>query len=96
MERAVSRGSQALRTSGIIALVLVIASAPFTGIGWVVRASGLVVMSENDEQRPPMDGDNPTCTFCDKRRDQVEVLIARPGGVAICRECVRVYPDPGG
>ena len=35
-----------------------------------------------------MDGDNPKCGFCDKRQDQVEVLIARPGGVAICTECV--------
>ena len=35
-----------------------------------------------------MDDDNPPCSFCDKRRDQVEVLIARPGGVAICGECV--------
>jgi ATP-dependent Clp protease ATP-binding subunit ClpX len=45
-------------------------------------------MSGNDEQRPPMDGDNPKCSFCDKRQDQVEVLIAGPGGVAICTECV--------
>jgi len=45
--------------------------------GWVIHASGLVVMSE---QRPPMDGDNLKCSFCDKRQDQVEVLIARPGG----------------
>lgn len=76
------------RRARIIALVLVIASGPFTGIVWVVRASELVVMSDNDEQRPPMDGDNPKCSFCDKRQDQVEVLIARPGGVAICTECV--------
>jgi len=68
--------------------VLVIASGPFTGIVWVVRVSGLVVMSGNDEQRPPMDDDNLKCSFCDKRQDQVEVLIAGPGGVAICTECV--------
>jgi ClpX C4-type zinc finger len=75
--------------SGIIALVLdIIASGPFTGIVWVVRASGLVVMSGNDERRPPMDGDNLKCGFCDKRQDRVEVLIAGPGGVAICTECV--------
>ena len=30
-----------------------------------------------------MDGDNLKCSFCDKRRDQVEVLIAGPGGAAI-------------
>jgi ATP-dependent Clp protease ATP-binding subunit ClpX len=45
-------------------------------------------MSDNDEQRPPASGDNLKCSFCDKRKDQVEVLIARPGGVAICTECV--------
>jgi ATP-dependent Clp protease ATP-binding subunit ClpX len=45
-------------------------------------------MSGNDEQRSPMDGDNLKCSFCDKRQEQVEVLIAGPGGVAICTECV--------
>jgi ATP-dependent Clp protease ATP-binding subunit ClpX len=35
-----------------------------------------------------MDGDNLKCSFCAKRQDQVEVLIAGPGGVAICTECV--------
>jgi ATP-dependent Clp protease ATP-binding subunit ClpX len=35
-----------------------------------------------------MDGDNLNCSFCDKRQDQVEVLIAGPGGVAICTQCV--------
>jgi hypothetical protein len=35
-----------------------------------------------------MDEDNPKCSFCDKRRDQVEVLIAVSGSVAICAECV--------
>ena len=49
---------------------------------------GLIAMSDNDEHRPPMDGDKPKCSFCDKRQDQVEVLIARLGGVAICNECV--------
>jgi len=34
-----------------------------------------------------MDGDNLKCSFCAKRQDQVEVLIAGPG-VAICTECV--------
>jgi len=45
-------------------------------------------MSDNDAQTPPVNGDNLTCSFCDKRKDQVEVLIAGPGGVAICTECV--------
>jgi ATP-dependent protease Clp ATPase subunit len=39
-------------------------------------------------ERPPMDDGNRKCSLCDKRRDQVEVLIAGPGGVAICAECV--------
>ncbi len=33
------------------------------------------------------------CSFCGKRRDQVNKLIAggaRPGGVFICDECVRL------
>jgi ATP-dependent Clp protease ATP-binding subunit ClpX len=45
-------------------------------------------MSDNAEQKPPMYGDNLRCSFCDKRHDQVEQLIAGPGGVAICTECV--------
>jgi ATP-dependent Clp protease ATP-binding subunit ClpX len=45
-------------------------------------------MSDSDAQRPPMDDGNRKCSFCDKRRDQVDVLIAGPGGVAICAECV--------
>jgi ATP-dependent Clp protease ATP-binding subunit ClpX len=35
-----------------------------------------------------MAGDNRKCSFCGKRRDQVEVLVAGPGGVTICTECV--------
>jgi ATP-dependent Clp protease ATP-binding subunit ClpX len=34
-----------------------------------------------------MDGNKLICSFCDKRQDQVELLIAGPG-VAICNECV--------
>ena len=81
------RGSLPQSACGIIALVLVIATGPFTGIVWVVRALGMVVMSDNDEQRPPVDGGNLKCSFCDKRQEQVEQLIAGPGGVAICTEC---------
>jgi len=68
--------------------VLVIVSGPFLGVVWVVRALGPVAMPDDDEQGPPMDGDNLKCSFCDKRQDQVELLIAGPGGVAICTECV--------
>lgn len=82
------RGSRPSSTSGIIAVVLVIASGPFPGVVWVVLPLGLVVMSDNDEQKPPMYGGNLKCSFCDKRQDQVEQLIAGPGGVAICTECV--------
>jgi ATP-dependent Clp protease ATP-binding subunit ClpX len=28
------------------------------------------------------------CSFCGKRQDQVQRLIAGPGGVYICNECV--------
>ena len=86
--RGSQRGSRPRSASGIIAQVLGITSGPLTGIVWIVRVSGLVVTFDNDEQRPPMDGDNLTCSFCAKRQDQVEVLIAGPGGVAICTECV--------
>jgi ATP-dependent Clp protease ATP-binding subunit ClpX len=45
-------------------------------------------MSDNEEQKTPIDGADLKCSFCDKRQDQVEQLIAGPGGVAICTECV--------
>jgi hypothetical protein len=54
----------------------------------MAHGSGRVMMSDTGEQGPPVAGDNLKCSFCDKRRDQVEVLIAGPGGVAICTECV--------
>ena len=33
-------------------------------------------------------GDTPRCSFCAKHSDQVEKLIAGPGHVYICNECV--------
>ena len=45
-------------------------------------------MSDNDEQKSRTDRDLLKCSFCDKRQDQVEQLIAGPGGMAICTECV--------
>jgi ATP-dependent Clp protease ATP-binding subunit ClpX len=45
-------------------------------------------MSDNEEQPPPVDAGNLKCSFCGKRHEQVEQLIAGPGGVAICTECV--------
>jgi hypothetical protein len=47
----------------------------------------LVVMSDSDERKSPMDGNNLKCSFCSKEQRQVEQLIAGPG-VAICNECV--------
>jgi ATP-dependent Clp protease ATP-binding subunit ClpX len=44
------------------------------------------------------------CSFCGKRQDQVRRLIAGPGGVSICDECVKLcneiiadeaQPSPG-
>jgi ATP-dependent protease Clp ATPase subunit len=31
------------------------------------------------------------CSFCDKRQDQVQRLIAGPKNVYVCNECVAVY-----
>jgi hypothetical protein len=45
-------------------------------------------MSDNDEHKSPTYADLLKCSFCDKRQDQVEQLIAGPGIVAICNECV--------
>jgi hypothetical protein len=33
------------------------------------------------------------CSFCKKRRDQVNRLIAGPGNYYICDECVDLYQD---
>jgi len=33
------------------------------------------------------------CSFCGKRRDQVQVLVNGPGGVAICDECVALAAE---
>jgi ATP-dependent Clp protease ATP-binding subunit ClpX len=34
-----------------------------------------------------------TCSFCGKTQDQVRRLIAGPGGVYICDECVRLCQE---
>jgi ATP-dependent protease Clp ATPase subunit len=31
------------------------------------------------------------CSFCDKEQDQVQQLIAGPGGVYVCDECVIAF-----
>ncbi len=33
------------------------------------------------------------CSFCGKQQDRVERLIAGPGGVSICNECVDLYRE---
>jgi hypothetical protein len=33
------------------------------------------------------------CSFCGKRQDQVDRLIAGPGDVSICNECVDLYRE---
>lgn len=33
------------------------------------------------------------CSFCKKRRDQVERLIVGPGKTYICNECVELYRE---
>ena len=34
-----------------------------------------------------------TCSFCGKARDSVQRLIAGPGGIFICNECVRLCDE---
>lgn len=33
------------------------------------------------------------CSFCGKNQDQVQRLIAGPGGVYICNECISLFAD---
>ena len=33
------------------------------------------------------------CSFCNKTQDQVRKLIAGPGGIYICDECVEICSD---
>jgi ATP-dependent protease Clp ATPase subunit len=46
-----------------------------------VRANTHQVL--NEKGRPML-----VCSFCDKQQDQVQRLIAGPGGVYVCDECV--------
>ena len=38
-------------------------------------------------------GDRIRCSFCNKTEDQVRKLIAGPGGVYICDECIDVCAE---
>ncbi|WP_455139009.1 ATP-dependent Clp protease ATP-binding subunit ClpX [Thermophilibacter sp.] len=49
-------------------------------------------MPTNDQGRTP-DGSEMRCSFCGKSRSQVSKLIAGPGGVYICDECVHACSD---
>jgi ATP-dependent Clp protease ATP-binding subunit ClpX len=33
------------------------------------------------------------CSFCQRTRDEVQKLVAGPGGVFICSDCVQVCTD---
>lgn len=46
------------------------------------------MMSHSDTRKAPRNGGNLACSFCGKEHRQVEQLVAGPGGVAICTECV--------
>ena len=37
--------------------------------------------------------DNIRCSFCNKKQDQVDKMIAGPSGVYICNECVEICAD---
>lgn len=41
----------------------------------------------------PDDGDRVRCSFCGKTQDQVRKLIAGPGGVCICNECIELCAE---
>ncbi len=41
------------------------------------------------DRRAPLSGRK--CSFCDKPNEQIERLIAGPGGVHICSECVEFF-----
>ena len=62
------------------------------------RADALLVAGTPVTLHPP--GAGPagpvfryTCSFCGKHQQRVKRLIAGPGGVAICNECVALCQD---
>ena len=50
-------------------------------------------MSNFDQSGPGFPGNEVRCSFCGKSRSQVSKLIAGPGGVFICDECVHACSD---
>lgn len=42
---------------------------------------------------PKMNGNDVRCSFCNKSQKQVRKLIAGPGGVYICDECIEICSD---
>jgi ribosomal protein L37AE/L43A len=49
-----------------------------------VRAQ--TIQTLNEHEQPVL-----TCSFCDKQQDQVQRLIAGPGNVHVCDECVAAF-----
>ncbi len=41
------------------------------------------------EKKPP----EPTCSFCGKKKSEVEKLIQAHSGVTICNDCLKTYTD---
>jgi hypothetical protein len=48
------------------------------------------VEASREEQRMARRSRDLACSFCGKRQEQVQRLIAGPGGVHICDECIRL------
>jgi hypothetical protein len=53
------------------------------------RREGWISMLSNNQESNAI----PHCTFCGQSQDQVSRLIAGPGGVNICGECVDLYRE---
>ena len=50
-------------------------------------------MAKKKGTRPPFKDDTIFCSFCGKFKEEVNQLIAGPGGIFICDECIEVCHD---
>ena len=50
-------------------------------------------MGRKKGTRPPFDDDMIFCSFCGKFKEEVNQLIAGPGGIFICDECIGICHD---
>ena len=50
-------------------------------------------MARKKGTRPPFDDDMIFCSFCGKFKEEVNQLIAGPGGIFICDECIDICHD---